>query len=169
MRLHLVDRSEELVRAWALAFRPFPEVKIECADILKVAHTALVSPANSYGYMNGGIDLAYRHFFGVEIERTVQAKIKEVAGPYLPVGRAILVETGHSRIPFLISAPTMFLPEPIDVGSCEMAMAAALGIAKSHGSDWEALFCPGMGTGVGRVAPRDAAKAMAKAYAATAT
>lgn len=30
---------------------------------------------------------------------------------------------------------------------------------------WEAVFCPGMGTGVGRLSPRIAAKAMAEAYA----
>jgi O-acetyl-ADP-ribose deacetylase (regulator of RNase III) len=164
MNLHLVDRSPELVREWKRAFGAFPEVEIELGDILQVAHTALVSPPNSYGYMNGGIDLAYRTFFGIQIEYAVQAKIAEIAGPYLPVGQAILVETGHGRIPFLISAPTMFLPEPTDADSCEKAMAAALGIARTHGSTWEALFCPGLGTGVGCVAPRDAAGAMATAY-----
>jgi O-acetyl-ADP-ribose deacetylase (regulator of RNase III) len=74
------------------------------------------------------------------------------------------VETGHQKIPFLIAAPTMFLPEPTDTASCEKAMAAALDIARTHGSTWEELFCPGLGTGVGRVAPRDAANAMAAAY-----
>src|SRR5690348_1808703 len=98
MRLHLVDRSEDLVRVWEVAFRAYPEVVIERGDILKAAHTALVSPANSYGYMNGGIDLAYRHFFGIQIEHTVQRRIQEVAGAYLPVGQAVLVETGHDRI-----------------------------------------------------------------------
>src|SRR5580658_10917024 len=112
MELHLVDRSSDLVREWERAFSQLPEVLIELGDILEVAHTALVSPANSYGYMNGGIDLAYRAFFGIEIEHAVQTKITQVAGPYLPVGQAILVETGHARIPYLISAPTMFLPEP---------------------------------------------------------
>jgi hypothetical protein len=101
MELHLVDRSSDLVREWGRAFSQFPEVIIELGDILEVAHTALVSPANSYGYMNGGIDLAYRAFFGIEIEHAVQTKITQVAGPYLPVGQAILVETGHARIPYL--------------------------------------------------------------------
>lgn len=166
MRLCLVDTSDPLVSAWRDAFRQHPEVEIQCADILGVAHTCLVSPANSYGYMNGGIDLAYRHFFGIEIERVVQAKIKEVAGNYLPVGQAILVPTGHAQIPWMISAPTMFIPEPIDAADCELAMVAALTVALANPDACSTVFCPGMGTGVGRVPPREAARAMAKAYAA---
>jgi O-acetyl-ADP-ribose deacetylase (regulator of RNase III) len=169
MRLHLVDRSEKLVREWRVAFAAFPEVTIEHGDILKVAHTALVSPANSYGYMDGGIDLAYRNFFGRQIERKVQEKIQAVAGPYLPVGKAIVVDTGNAEIPYLVSAPTMFLPEPIEADSCRLAMTAALAVAFEYGKDWKALFCPGMGTGVGQVPPREAAKAMAEAFAAAAT
>jgi O-acetyl-ADP-ribose deacetylase (regulator of RNase III) len=119
--------------------------------------------------MNGGIDLAYRTFFGLELERTVQAKIKEVAGNYLPVGQAILVHTNHERIPHMISAPTMFIPEPIDAADCELAMVAALKVALENPEACATVFCPGMGTGVGRVPARDAANAMAKAYAATAT
>ena len=169
MRLHLVDRSADLVREWGVAFRSFPEVVIERGDILKTAHTTLISPANSYGYMNGGIDLAYRNFFGTHIERAVQNKIREVAGNYLPVGRAILVETGHARIRYLISAPTMFIPEPIDAIACESAMAAALEVVLSHEAAQQAVFCPGLGTGVGCVSPRDAARAMAAAYAKLST
>jgi O-acetyl-ADP-ribose deacetylase (regulator of RNase III) len=108
MRLHLVDQSPDVVREWKRAFAAFPEVAVTRADILSVASTALISAANSYGYMNGGIDLAYRGFYGIQIEHAVQAKMAKVAGAYLPVGQAVLVETGHSRIPFLISAPTMW-------------------------------------------------------------
>jgi O-acetyl-ADP-ribose deacetylase (regulator of RNase III) len=169
VRLCLVDRLEPLVDAWRNEFAAYPDVHIEHADILSVAHTALVSPANSYGYMNGGIDLAYRHFFGVQIEQAVQSKIKEVAGSYLPVGQAILVETGHERIPYLISAPTMFIPEPIDVESCERAMVAALKVARANPDRCSTVYCPGMGTGVGRVPPREAAAAMARAYVEAAT
>lgn len=118
MRLHLVDRSSALVQEWQSAFRALPEVVVAQGDILAAAHTALISPADSYGYMNGGVELAYRNFFGIQIEHAVQRKIKEVAGAYLPVGQALLVETGHDRIPYLISAPTMFLPQAIDAAAC---------------------------------------------------
>jgi O-acetyl-ADP-ribose deacetylase (regulator of RNase III) len=169
MRLHLVDRSASIVDAWRSAFAGISDVDILQADILAVAHTAIVSPANSYGYMNGGIDLAYRHFFGVGIESAVQAKIKEVAGAYLPVGRALLVETQHERIPYLISAPTMFLPEPIPAENCRLAMEATLRLARLHPNECADVFCPGLGTGVGRVPPDEAAAAMKSAYVGVTT
>lgn len=60
----------------------------------------------------------------------------------------------------------MFIPEPIDAQDCRAAMSAALTLALEHRGEWEAVFCPGMGTGVGRLPPRHAARAMAEAYAA---
>ena len=68
MKLHLVDIDRALVKEWQAAFSPFPEVDIQCANILDVAHHCLVSPANSHGFMDGGIDDQYRHFFGAQIE-----------------------------------------------------------------------------------------------------
>jgi O-acetyl-ADP-ribose deacetylase (regulator of RNase III) len=46
---------------------------------------------------------------------------------------------------------------------------AALRVALENPEACSSVYCPGMGTGVGRVPPRDAAKAMANAYAAAAT
>lgn len=46
----------------------------------------------------------------------------------------------------------MFIPEPIDAQDCRAAMSAALTLALEHRGEWEAVFCPGMGTGVGPVA-----------------
>ena len=101
--------------------------------------------------------------------RAVQDKIKEVADAYLPVGQALLVATGHERVPFLISAPTMFLPEPIKAANCRLAMEAVLRLARSHEVECADVSCPGLGTGVGRVPPDEAAAAMRSAYAAVAT
>jgi hypothetical protein len=137
----LVDTSEALVTPGA-RLRAFPAVRTEYMTSCALL-TALISPANKW-IMNGGIDLAYRNFFGIEIERTVQTRIKEVAGNYLPVGQAILVKTGHDRIPHLISAPTMFIPEPIDAEHCQLAMAAALKVALANPAICTTVFCPGM-------------------------
>ena len=72
MSLHLVDLDSNLVAAWREAFASCPEVAIDQANILQVARDCLVSPANSFGYMDGGIDAAYRDFFGPEIEHRVR-------------------------------------------------------------------------------------------------
>jgi hypothetical protein len=62
MELWLIDRNGELVEAWQKEFEGIDEVHTECGDILKIAENTIVSPANSYGYMDGGIDLEYGYF-----------------------------------------------------------------------------------------------------------
>ena len=89
MRLHLVDTNERLVEAWRLAFKECKEVSIQQEDILLIAENTLVSPANSYGYMDGGIDAHYRSFFGVQIETIVQEAIRRRPEGLLPVEQAL--------------------------------------------------------------------------------
>lgn len=107
MKLHLVDLNLSLVEAWQNHFKPYPEVSIHHCDILSVAEHCIVSPANSHGFMDGGIDLHYRNFFGSQIERTVQSAIQRRPEGLLPVGAALVVGTGHDRIPYMIVAPTV--------------------------------------------------------------
>ena len=113
MKIHLVDLNDELVECWREAFAPIESVEVSRGNILELASDTIVSPANSYGYMDGGIDRAYRDYFGIRIEQTVQAQISQRAEKYLPVGEAILVDTGDDRIPRMICAPTM-----ISSGTC---------------------------------------------------
>jgi O-acetyl-ADP-ribose deacetylase (regulator of RNase III) len=165
MRLHLVDYNGNLVRAWAEQFSQFPEVTVQQGDLLVVAEHCVVSPANSYGFMDGGIDAAYRSFFGHQIEQTVQEAVTRRPEGHLPVGASIVVRTGHSRIPYLIVAPTMTVPEMVESGNCYRAMRAILRVVGSNSEVGRDVFCPGLGTGVGMVPPDDAASAMARAYA----
>ena len=111
-RLHLVDVSAGVVNAWRAAFAAYPEVRIVEGSIVEVARGAVVSPANSYGEMGGGVDLVYRNHFGREIERRVQAKIQQTFGNYLPIGEAVLVETGSTVIPHLVTRQRCFCPSP---------------------------------------------------------
>ena len=75
---------------------------------------AIVSPANSFGFMGGGIDAAYARFFGRDLESRLQAKLRKDFYGGLPVGQAILLlPTQHRLIPWLISAPTMRVPMDI--------------------------------------------------------
>lgn len=164
MKLHLVDINEAIVRAWRNSFHAFPEVDIQCADILSVAHHCIVSPANSHGFMDGGIDEQYRNFFGLHIERVVQDAILRREDGMLPVGASIVVNTGHSRIPFLIVAPTMEMPEAVPAINSARALRAVLRAVDLHSEIDGDVFCPGLATLTGRVAPDLAAQEMASAY-----
>lgn len=137
---------------------------IQQGDLLAVAEHCAVSPANGYGFMDGGIDAAYRAFFGPEIERTVQDAIARRPEGHLPVGASLVVRTGHARVPFLIVAPTMVIPEQVEMRHSYRAMRAVLRIAQKEPEIARNIYCPGLGTGVGFVPPEDAAEMMMEAY-----
>jgi O-acetyl-ADP-ribose deacetylase (regulator of RNase III) len=138
-------------------------VGIALGDLLDAPVDAVVSPANSYGWMDGGIDLDYRTFFGRELERRLQAEIGALGGE-LPVGSAIAVPTGHTDIAWVIAAPTMRVPESV-AGTMNVyaACRAALRLALERGV--ERLGLPGMGTGFGRMHPVVSAGQMRRAIA----
>jgi hypothetical protein len=62
MKLYLVDRSPDLITAWQELFAGLNNVFICEGDILSIAEDTIVSPANSYGFMDGGIDRSYLDF-----------------------------------------------------------------------------------------------------------
>jgi O-acetyl-ADP-ribose deacetylase (regulator of RNase III) len=166
LKLHLVDLNAALVDAWHSEFAAFPEISIYQGDILLIAQHCLVSPANSHGFMDGGIDEQYRRFFGPQVEQVVQSAILRRPEQMLPVGASLVVPTGHARIPWLIVAPTMEMPEPVPAHHSGRALRAALRLIDSHPELDSDIFCPGLGTWTGRIPPDLAAREMAGAYAA---
>jgi O-acetyl-ADP-ribose deacetylase (regulator of RNase III) len=114
MKLFLRDRSPEVVEAWQLHFRNLPDVEISCGDIFDVATEAIVSPANSFGYMNGGIDGVYSQRFGPQLQSRLQMYLLDNHDGELPVGQAVHIPIEFdTRYYWLISAPTMRVPMDI--------------------------------------------------------
>ena len=161
MKLHLVDTDAEVAFALQTAFAPFREVQVRHGDLLSIAEHCVVSPANSYGFMDGGFDRDLFSFFGPQEESPVEGATAQRREGYLPVGASLLVRTGHRRIPFLLVAPTMVLPEQVEPLHAYRAMLAVLRVAPAS---FPHVFCPGLATGVGSVAPAEAAEQMARAY-----
>lgn len=121
-------------------------------NILNYQAEAIVSPANSFGFMDGGIDLAYSEHFGWHVQAQVQSEIMMHFDGELLVGQALSVSTGDERFPALISAPTMRVPMAItDPNHVRMATRAAIREAIRIGAKSVAL--PGMGAGCGQVRP----------------
>ena len=164
MKLHLIDTNSQLVKCWERAFSACPEVELIQGDILDLAHTAIVSPANSFGFMDGGIDLAYSNYFGPNVQESVFWAISTRPEGFLPVGASLMIRTEHPKIPYLIVAPTMKLPGPVRPQNCYHSMVAVLRIASQHEAKLTHVFCPGLATGIGEVRPEAAAEEMAAAY-----
>lgn len=129
-------------------------------NILNGEADAIVSPANSFGFMDGGIDAAYTAFFGPRVQDAVQQAIRQRPLRELLVGEAIAVSTGNDRYPYCIAAPTT-MRRPRVLASAEpvyLATRAAISLAASM--DLTSVALPGMGAGTGRLPPGMAARAM---------
>jgi len=170
MRLQLIfgDNNPDLIQAWEPEFSGESESPFAVATSLFEAD-ALVSPANSFGFMDGGIDLAYRRFFGLDLQSRVQAKIQNEFYGELPVGQATVVSTGHDAIPYLVAAPTMRVPDRIeDTVNVYLACRAALLVvlAHNHGTSRpiNSVRVPALGTGIGAMPLARAAHQMHAAY-----
>lgn len=125
---------------------------------------SVVSPANSQGFMDGGIDRIYTEYFGLRPQTELQSAISRLHAGELAVGASLVVSTGHERIPYLISAPTMVTPGPVPKENAFYAMSAVLNAATQHEDILEEVYCPGLCTDVGEVDADDAAEEMAFAY-----
>lgn len=162
MNIFLCAVDPRLARAWRQAlpqtFGPAVAQVVE-GDILSLQADAVVSPANSFGFMDGGLDALYTRFFGPQLQERLQRMIREQADGELLVGQALPVETGHARIPWCISAPTMRVPRRLESAEpAYLATRAAVRCALAVGV--ESVAIPGMGTGTGGLPPESAARAM---------
>lgn len=166
----LIDRARELAAAWREQFSEVEGVEVVEGDFFSRPADALVSPANSFGIMDGGLDLAIRDRLGLEVQREVQRVLVERHHGELPVGQAEVVATKHRTWPFLVVAPTMRVPENVarTTNAYLAFRAALLAVRRFNEQRAEArissLVCPGLGTGIGAMDASTCARQMRLAW-----
>lgn len=169
----LTSPDDALLEAWKQHCGALDDVEIRKGSVFDAPYDALVSPANSFGFMDGGIDAQYTDRFGTRVQDAVRLGILQHHQGELLIGQALIVETGTADFPYLVAAPTMRVPMalPADSVNAYLATRAVL-LAIRHGDlpdgrkagDIIRAVCfPGMGTGVGRLPPDTAARQMAAA------
>jgi O-acetyl-ADP-ribose deacetylase (regulator of RNase III) len=171
MQIILAAVEPPLAAAWHRFCGDIDQVSIHHGSILDLTCDAVVSPANSFGFMDGGIDLLYSQFFGWQVQDRLQQRIRDHHHGELLVGAAEIVPTSYPRIPWLIAAPTMRVPMILrDTVHPYLACRAVLllvlhGVFTSgpHQGDpirmhVKTVAIPGLGTGVGRVGPNTCAR-----------
>ena len=129
------------------------KISVWQGSLLEAQVDLIVSPANSYGLMGGGVAGVIRRFAGPEVEDEARLHAP------IPVGKAVFTTGGRSKFNGIIHAPTM--PDPamrIPVENVALATQAALELADSMG--FLSVAFPGMGTGIGKVSPQQAACVM---------
>ena len=165
MEIILVAKEAGLAQAFRQAARGLSGVTVFEGSIFDVQADAYVSPANSFGFMDGGIDAWYTWRFGDKVQDNVRLAILQYWQGELPVGAAETVATGDDEVPFLIAAPTMRVPQILGSDSINpyLAMRATImsvreGYFKNGPHKGEPISqyiktvaVPGLGTGVGKV------------------
>lgn len=165
--LHTLDSA--MAAAWRSTFPAVADIHVVEGDILQGPCDAVVSPANSFGFMDGGIDLVYRRYFGMDLQSRLQAKIRNEFRGELPVGQATVVATGKEIVPYLVAAPTMRVPDRIgDTVNVYLAFRATLLAVLAHNDETpsaiNSIRVPAMGTGIGAMPLARAARQMHAAY-----
>ncbi|WP_435021043.1 macro domain-containing protein [Tundrisphaera sp. TA3] len=176
MKIILSAIEPALADAWERLCGDVEGVEVHRGSILDLRCDAVVSPANSFGFMDGGVDALYLDHFGPDIQMKVRRAILEQHHGELVVGAAEIVATDNPRIPYLVAAPTMRVPMILreSVNAYLAARAALLLVARGrfgHGEHAgrpiaervESIAFPGLGTGVGRMGVNTCARQVRQA------
>jgi len=190
-KLILSAINEDLYEAFKREFEDFPDVEVVFGRFEYTDFDCVVSAANSFGLMDGGVDQCITDYFGLQMMKRVQQMIvNEFAGEQ-PVGTSVIVpgikfdmigtEVRFDRMKYVAHTPTMRVPRDVNrTDHPYKAMKAALLAVRNHNRSIEArnlngdevkawekeirsLVCPGLGTNAGRVPADRAARQMALA------
>ncbi len=171
LQITLAAIDAALADAWQRWCGDLPFVSVHRGSIFDVSADAIVSPANSFGFMDGGIDRLYLERYGNSLQDRVQDQIRTECAGELLIGAAIIVETKHESIPYLITSPTMRVPMVLRSTINPFLAARAIFLLIRDGvftsgqqagqpihEHVKSVVIPGLGTGVGRVPPVQCAK-----------
>lgn len=167
MRIILAAIEDDLIEAWRVVFDPQMDVEVDIypGSIFDLQVDALVSPANSFGFMDGSLDYLISQSLGWHIQEKLQGVIKEKHGGELMVGNAEVIATDNKKCPYIVSAPTMRVPMVLGGNSVNTYLAAKAALREAlKYPQIQSIAFPGMGTGVGMVPPELCAIQMLQAF-----
>ncbi|MFZ6030438.1 MAG: macro domain-containing protein [Chloroflexota bacterium] len=114
LTLILVDPKPPLHAAFQKYFDGLPNVETVTAYFEDLpVFDCMVSAANSFGLMDGGVDAAIVQYFGQSLMQRVQQHILDEYLGEQPVGTSFIVETGNPKHPYVAHTPTMRIPMDI--------------------------------------------------------
>ncbi len=170
IKVVLTDINPKMIAAWRETFEENPEVEIVHGSMTDQLTSAVVSPTNSKGSMDGGLDAVLKNYFGSGVEQRVKAEIKKQYHGVMPVGFATCVETGKQLPRYLISTPTMVGSSEDISDSMNVALACAAAFQAVHQqharepNSIRSVALPGLGAATGRTPVEICADLMWTAY-----
>lgn len=167
MKIVLLDIDKVTITSWKLYFGDCSDVEIVEDSFGHFMNThkdidCVVSPANSYGLMDGGYDLAITDWFGKQLMKRVQEYIIDNYYGEQPVASSFIIDTNVNGIK-LIHTPTMRIPSIIrDEMVIYHSMRSTLITALDN--NVKCIVIPAFGGGCGMVHPAILAKMMYMGY-----
>ena len=113
LKIYLLDRNPEMYAAWNKYFSGQDNVTVVCSEFTEFMRRnkvdCVVSPANSYGIMDGGYDEAITAWFGESLMKKVQQYIIDNMYGEQPLCTSFIIDTDVQGVK-LIHTPTMRIP-----------------------------------------------------------
>jgi O-acetyl-ADP-ribose deacetylase (regulator of RNase III) len=170
IKVVLVDVNPKMIAAWRETFESNPEVEIRHGSMLEQRTSAWVTPTNSAGNMDGGLDAVIRGYLGEGIQHRVKQAIAEQYKGAMPVGYATCVPSMRDVPTYLISTPTMVASSEDISDGMNVALACAAAFQAVHmqhnlePGSVRSVALPGLGANTGRVPVQICADLMWTAY-----
>ena len=166
MKIYFLDKSKGKMSFMKRYFQGEKDVEFICEDLETFLNTTpvecVVSPANSFGIMDGGYDFYITKYFGEQLQRRVQEYIIKHYNGEQPIGTSFYIKA-NNKGQSLIHTPTMQTPRAIkDKLVIYQCMRSTLMCAKQH--KVKSIVIPLFGCGTGSVHPQIVAEMMGKAY-----
>lgn len=166
MKIYLLDNNFNMIREWEKYFKGVPNVEIVYDNfenfMLKYKVDCVVSPANSFGLMDGGYDLAISKWFGWGLMENVQKYIKDHYYGEQPVATSFIIDTPKTGVK-LIHTPTMRDPDEIkELLIVYQCMRTTL--IEAIKNDVQEMVIPAFGGGAGWVKHETIARLMYQGY-----
>lgn len=169
-KISFCDLNDKICQLWAEKFKNIDQVEIVNDNIFKLKADGLISPANSFGDMGGGIDRLIDQYYNGRAQQLLRDEINREFFGELPVGMATILQMRTQNFGYLIAAPTMRVPGILRKESINvyLAMRAILVRVLRYNEQNESkilkMVIPGLGTGVGGMNYAESVNQMYEAY-----
>lgn len=169
MIIYLLDINAKMTDEWDSLFIDFKNVNVVNKDfetfMMNSKVECVVSPANSFGLMDGGYDLAITNWFGSQLQKRVQRYIIDNFYGEQPVGSSFIINASNENIngSYLIHTPSMRYPQVIiDNKIVYYCMRSTLIEALNH--NIKSIVISAFGGSCGKIEVGIIANMMFKAY-----
>lgn len=135
------------------------DIKVYYGNFQDLTFDAIVSPANSYGIMDGGIDAHINNYLNGDLTykdfiKMIQLQLSKKVNLSQQPGSAVLLESHNSKCPYIIHSPTMQIPSKIKnkeiIYWCIYNILSLVYLHNLNNNNPIKTVCmPGMGTGCG--------------------